>query len=562
MNTEKIMSMSLFVTTDAIADYVASGGGEHYQKYVVPLIIFAVLTKQLGLGLRLYLDACTYRFWKDIDAPGCDMAAILLDDNAYDMKDRVTEENNARLHAEIKPKVSQLQRLWDDLVASKTSLADALCVTLWNTMNDSNVTYIKKWSTSAQLFTVDLKTVRPSWYEMIHNTINSDDTVHDVLVEQGFLASVYRLFSMRQYDAINETIDGVNVKIPVPRSIHVRDAHTTPPSYGDIAHIDHFDTLPQSYEWIITPPSYRVSWASFTPTAMFTPICNYVNAKQIADRKCIMSDDEYYSSVGMVWDDTVIQEIAACRGYDGRKPVAQPAPFAYGIDEILITFALGYVDKIRSPLSTDPIADCFNSVSPCGPFPDKTPRTLPEHEKTLNRLSRHVTRSPNSIFDNSVVLPLMYNWALHSGIPVVFQPPSDITYCAIFAQTASALFFPIMNNRYSSWDPKHIYCVPSYVHTGGSAPADKNVGLAVIYTVFDPHGTWTGSGYNNLTEFIADVSRVVDTLCKDNRVSILYEYSAYMKDVMKPFDMMDDDMLMVELEKKLKWAFTNFTPCD
>ena len=572
MNVDNILTLSFFLPSRDASKYATGKYSEHLNKYIIPQIICSLIAAHLKLGVRLYLDSCSYKFLSTILVPGVTLEALFPNTHTVNLLDHTVEQKYIQLAEVIRAKVSKLQQFWDNLVEMRASVADAMCICFWHCtttlqsedfMNATTRDYMRSWNHGAQVFTVDISNVRPDWYKQI----SLNGIYHKFLIHNGYLASVYRLFVMRQDGCISEEIDDTSVNIPVPKSIHIRDAHATIPSFGDIDHIDMFMKSQYTYEWVFIPTKYIVSWASVTKKALHTPICCYVNAKLTGENKCIMPDEDYQYSIGLIWDDNILEKIGSVRGYDGRKPVPIPSIFAYGIDELLLTVGTGVPNKIRSLLQYDPFAECFNAIEDCGPF-NSSNKKLSQEDVNESDISRMSAREPNLIMDKSAIFPIMFAWARSSEWTIVWQPDEVVAFKISYEQTPECLFFATKNNLWHGWTPKTDACETpqEYTQVGGDGNifATKDVGNAVMCLVFKCNSEeWSATGYQNAAQLFAEFADI-DLLFEQHGEYIITSYNNYdMGPGMKPFDMLPSDMEVLNVIKKCVCIeFKAYTACQ
>jgi hypothetical protein len=517
MRTEHLLTLSHFLQTGSAQKYLdISERKKTVARYFVPMILSAVLARELGFGFRMYFDKHTFDFLHMITARETDFMQVLPEPGSYDLGDAERDAKTDALLAVVRANLMVVQKKWLEFVQS-FNMADAMCHILWFVMSGYDDGYIRNWHQSAQLLVVDILETRPEW----HETVAVGGARYVFLKDDGYLASAWRLLSMRQKRDIRETINGVEVHYPRPRSIHIRDPHTNAPSFGDYQHsvVDFFQRHPtKSYEWCISPGIYTQPWGNFGRANSHIPICCAVNGKVVGQDPCIMSDEDYADSVGKLWDDNFVDTLRKHRKYRAKtlyqmlrgRGVNTGRVFDYGIDEILLTMATGIPRKIDTSLADDAWAECFNN----------RPSTLmrwrikysPANEIAGNELLRHTYREPNSIMAKSVNWTIVWIWMTRFLMMFVGKDTvSQRNHCVSKDNKPYAYFFPQSGKSGSQWHLRRGF-VDRRQRGGAIVPKDKVRGF---WALLDQGNAdkWAASGYADASDFVT--SNPPDQLFQD-----------------------------------------------
>ena len=477
-----LLSLSHFLVESAEKMYVEGAPlsvNHHFKRYIAPLVIVAALNRFFKMSqMRMYFDVCAVRSYESIATPFLGekdafqyvLAPVGI---AQQFSEKVNMEN-ALLTNYIAFACKKATEFWNACHAEGFTFATTLCNTLWYISSGYRADYQKHWNSCSQLLAVDFTTVKPEWYTNHHKNLVVGAT-GDRVLWNGYLGSVFRIFSMRQRGPMTL---GDKDLYPAPRCIQVRDCHQTAPSYGDIAHTMDFATQEYwkdaRYEWCI-PLTYAPMWAyTEFDKVVPSPIFCYVNAKRLdGETGMIMPDDHYYKSFGLLWRDDAVAIISAARHYRDecrfgsfvdpgnkcyyddaklaaagvsaadREAIKNPGAehksvhdhymkdlledhryFDYGIDEILISVGLGYFTsktefKPAFPdADTDALLKCFRGGLSCDALPlfDKGHRDY--HDAVAvgdpsNELSRlrFENSTNNDMLKESVILTLNYGWS-------------------------------------------------------------------------------------------------------------------------------------------------------
>jgi hypothetical protein len=115
------------------------------------------------------------------------------------------------------------------------------------------------------------------------------------------------------------TVAGLDPRATSPKSIHVRDCHTSP-GLGDFEHISDFmEDTDTSFEWCISRVS-TIRSGTVPGQDTHTPICCYINAKAVGSQTAIMSDDQYDETLGKLFDREFMKHVKAHRRYRHDRP--------------------------------------------------------------------------------------------------------------------------------------------------------------------------------------------------------------------------------------------------
>lgn len=543
MNASNVLSLSNFLSTGLINKFVVPATrDESTKKYFGPVILALMTGRHVGFGARMYFDKYSYDFWRLVKCAPVDFR-YCLNAGDYNLQDEQTTRDTDALMVALKTEYfPKIEALWARFVAERWSVADGFSHMMWYIMSGYDENYVHNWQASAQVFVVDLMPVRPEWHESIQVSLKEDDwerfwntkkkeTRYRFPVHGGYVASVYRIYAARQSRDINATIDGADVVIRTPVSIHIRDAHATCPNAGDFKHaVEDFSQITdKAYEWCITPAVYQADWANFNVPRdnvlwggkSHTPIFCYVNAKRTGPGP-IMNDEDYYSSFGLMWDRKMMYAVTLFR-WD-RKTHRTDAEHAknkgnnlyYGIDEILATLGTGYINV--APSMGDPWSQCFNDAacrSSHSQLRGIKPFTAEEIKK--NPLMQHAHRARNSIMEKSLVLPIVFLWnagfwRYRVGLDRStgeFRKDGMARERVSFANMEAKYFFPLPRfladtQRYVV-DPRR---TPSLDRTPGLPPPPALVVQApnvvrglLAATVFDDANAWAYAGYAGRPDF-------------------------------------------------------------
>jgi hypothetical protein len=479
---DSLLSLSHFLVESAEKMYIEGkplSVNHHFKRYIAPLVIVAALNRFFKLSqMRMYFDVCAVRSYERIATPFLGekdafqyvLAPVGI---AQQFSEKVNMEN-AGLTNYIAYACKKVTEFWNACHAEGFTFAATLCNTLWFVSSGYRADYQDHWNSCSQLLAVDFTAVKPEWYANHHKNLVVG-AAGDRVLWNGYLGSVYRIFSMRQRGPMTL---GDKELFPAPRCIQVRDCHQTAPSYGDIAHTRDFATQEYwkgaRYEWCI-PLTYTPMWAyTEFDKAVPSPIFCYVNAKRLdGETGMIMPDDHYYKSFGLLWRDDAVDIISAARHYrdecrfgsfvdpgnrcyyddakleaaglseSDRHAIMYPGEehqtvhdhymtslsdehryFDYGIDEILISVGLGYFTsktefKPAFPdADTDAVLKCFREGLSCDAMPllDKGHRDY--HDAVAvgdpaNELSRlrFENSTDNTMMKESVILTLNFGWS-------------------------------------------------------------------------------------------------------------------------------------------------------
>lgn len=508
MRTEHLLTLSHFLQTGAAQKYLdISERKKTVARYFVPMVLSAVLARELGFGFRMYFDKHTLDFLHMITARETDFLQVLPEPGSYDLGDAERDAKTDALLAVVRGQLLIVQEKWKEFAGS-FNMADAMCHVLWYVMSGYDNNYVRNWHLSAQLLVVDVSEARPDW----HETVAVGGNRYVFLKDDGYLASVWRLLAMRQKRDIRQTINGVEVNYPRPRSIHIRDPHTNAPSFGDYQHsvVDFFQRHPsKSYEWCISPGIYTQPWGNFGNVNSHIPICCAVNGKVVGQDPCIMSDDDYADSVGKLWDDDFVETLRKHRKYRaktlyqmlmGRGGVKTEKVFDYGIDEILLTMGTGIPRKIDTSLADDAWAECFNNN------PSMLMRLRikysPANEIAGNELLRHTHREPNALMEKSVNWTIVWLWMTRYLMMFVGNDTiSQKNHCVSKDNRPYAYFFPQRGKAGTQWHMRKGFV--DRQRGGAVVPKDKVRGF---WALLDPSNAdkWTASGYADARDYVTN----------------------------------------------------------
>ena len=589
MNTKYMMASSLFLNSSLISKFIVpKTRTATVERYFCPLILSAMLARHFDVGMRLYIDKCTYDFFHLITCDNVDFMAPLPDKGAYNLHDPALDKATDDLVDVMAERLGKVQRLWNTFVGN-WNMADALCHLLWFVASGCDENHVENWHTSAQIFTVDVYQARPEWHEdlmvnlsmagRVHWGHHAVDEKYRFMIHDGYLGSVWRLFSMRQKRAIVQNVDGKNVSIAPPTSVHLRDAHTNPMSFGDYQHsiVDFNNMQGVAYEWAVTPGVYLPGYVNFTPKwTAHGPICCYVNAKLLPGEQCIMNDQDYSQSVGLLWNRQMVENIRLHRRFKFRETAANRTKFFhYGIDEILLTLGMGQLEHLPSSVN-DAWSRCFNDRGCRANHPVlKYIHTLTDAEKSSNPLSWHANVAPKTIMAKSVVLPLAWIWAVNwstlKGSATGTRDPAALDALAISSENMPfKYFFPLRQNRGTQWFP-NTSC-PGMIRrffnriganvinkyqprmSGGGSPVE---GL-VAALMSDTPATWQEAGYEGLSDFVSK-HPFPDELFGDGE-AILREYEQFeaSPSAAKPYDLLPREQILARMRSDYQEIIDGF----
>lgn len=460
-----VLSISHFVVPKAKAAYLKGeplSNNSHFARYIVPLVIVAIIGRVFKASqLRLYFDVCAVRTYEKSRAPQLadtdTFQSSLPPTELVQQFSRDVTERNCRLINRVAIACDRASRFWNVCAGAGASMMTTLCHTLWYITSGYSLEYYRHWTHCAQLLAVDFTGVRPEWYHSHYEKVAVGGALDNVL-HDGYLASVYRIYALRQRRPL--VMGGANV-FAAPKYVQVRDCHQTAPSYGDYEHTHSFNQgeywRAARYEWCI-PLTYTPQWTytefdKSVPAAIFC----YVNAKRLAgETGAIMTDAHYATSFGLLWRSDAVQMVAKARHFlnecrfhrftnsddacyydddmlrkagvrpEDRQDVRQPGSnhklvhdhymagrmnahhyFTYGIDEILAGVGLGYMtaDTPFRPAFPDGESDAALSCyrKKCSEGCDELPTLRAEHtahhdEVAVNNPTNELSKIR---FDNS-----------------------------------------------------------------------------------------------------------------------------------------------------------------
>jgi hypothetical protein len=588
MNTKNMMANSLFLNSSLISKFIVPRTRmATVERYFCPLILHAMLARHFDVGMRLYMDKCTYDFFHLITCDNVNFMAPLPDKGAYNLHDPNLDSKTDGLVDVMSDLIAKVQRLWNTFVGN-WNMADALCHLLWFVASGYDENHVDNWHTSAQIFTVDVSQARPEWHEDLMVNLSMAGRVHwshpedekyRFMIHDGYLGSVWRFFSMRQKRSIVQTIDGKNVSIAPPASVHLRDAHTNPMSFGDYQHsiVDFNNMAGKAYEWCVTPGVYLPGYVNFTPNwTAHGPICCYVNAKLLPGEQCIMNDQDYSQSVGLLWNRQMVDNIRLYRRYKyGETAVNKTKFFHYGIDEILLTLGMGQLEHLPSSVN-DAWSRCFNDAGCRAKHAVmKYIHTLTDAEKTSNPLSWHANVAAKKIMAKSVVLPLTWIWAVNwstlKGSATGTRDPAALDALAISSENMPfKYFFPLRQNRSTQWFP-NTPCPGAFRRffnrigadvvnifqprmSGGGSPVQ---GL-IAALMSDTPATWQEAGYEGLEDFVSKHPAIDDILSNADQVLQEYETFEASPSAVKPYDMLPREQILERMKSDYQEIIAGF----
>jgi hypothetical protein len=540
MNASNVLSLSNFLSTGLINSFVVPATRDNStKKYFGPVILALMIGRHVGFGARMYFDKYSYDFWRLVKCAPVDFR-YCLNAGDYNLQDEQTTRDTDALMVALKTEYyPKIEALWARFVAQRWSVADAFTHMLWYIMSGYDENYVHNWQASAQVFVVDLMPVRPEWHESIQVSLKEDDwqqfwntkkkeTRYRFPIHGGYVASVYRMYAARQSRDINATIDGVDVLIRMPTSIHIRDAHATCPNSGDFKHaVEDFSRIPgKAYEWCITPAVYQADWANFNVPRFrqgsgksHTPIFCYVNAKRTTPEGPIMNDEDYYSSFGLMWDRKMMYAVTLFRWErmthrsNAEHAKNKGCNLYYGIDEILATLGTGYIN-VAPNVGGDPWSQCFNDPA-CRSAHSQLRSVKPfsAEEIKKNPLMQHAHRPRNSIMEKSIVLPIVFLWNGGFWNNRVGLDRSTGEYnkermareSVSFANMEAKYFFPLPRyvadtQRYVA-DPRRARAPALPAPPMPNVQAPNVVRGLLAATVFDDAVAWAYAGYAGRADF-------------------------------------------------------------
>jgi hypothetical protein len=572
MNSSNLITLSLFLRSAAYGKYVAPNTRkETTNKYFAPQILTCMLARELGMGVRMYVDKYTYDFFHLVPCNWIDFQGCLPGKGSYNLQDPDLDRRTDELHDTLNANMTKVYDMWRSFMGT-WNMADAMCHIMWYILSGYDADYVQNWHKSAQMMIVDTYALRPEWHEDITIKLpdgdrrfwmdHKSDEKYRVVFHEGYICSVWRLFGMRQRRPITCIVDGTDVTIAPPQSIHIRDCHTDPPSFGDYQHsVVDFAKTGKAYEWCVSPGVYKVPWGDFTgKSTMHTAICCYVNAQRTGTDPCIMNDEDYAQSVGLIWNREFMDQVRQHRRYKSDHLPAHKDDWTYyGIDEIVLAQATGPMDVSIPSSVQDPWSACYNDMGCRSQHPYlKSVTPLTEWERRVNPLSERANRANNTIVPKSVVLPLVWQWAtapLWMAIKGDSQGSRDkgamSKYSVGTANLASTYFFPISHTRRTHWFPK-ASCPGMFTRLAGNAGlnfvggrmtggGDPVTGLMAAL-MSDIPVSWEAAGYAGLPEFVAQ-HPVADELFADG-AAVMAAYRDFESSPMaiKPFDLSDDPL--------------------
>lgn len=518
---DSLLSLSHFVVDGVKPKYASAepmSDDTHFKRYLKTLVVMVALTRFFRKSsVRIYFDLCSHNFYSSCKTPFLDSgfdAMLAPVDNMNQFSDEATQKNVALTNYLHKAMI-KVNAFWNDCHAQGCSLACTLYNTIWYVSSGYHPEYARHWSHCAQLLVVDFTRTNPEWYQNHYagKPIGGGD---DNILWNGYLGSVYRLFSMRQSRPMTLP-DGTT--IPGPEFIQIRDCHQTATSYGDIEHTEYFNNgdhcAKARYEFHI-PLLYTPLWAyTEFDKSVPSPIMCYVNGKRLksqAGAGMIMPDSHYAASIGYLWRPDAISVLAEhrhfrdeCRfgmfndvnskcyvdkramksliGSDAsRYKVAYATTehkivhdsyiksmadahryFDYGIDEILLSIGTGYFtsDTVFKPAfeGQDAVIECLQGSN--DPVCDTLPLLSKEHRAYHDN---HFPPDPNPLSRQRIstsqrVRPVpgsMLDSAVLLTMPYGWGIlNNEAIGTSIRAdRTSYGFFFPHSENKHNMWTVK------------------------------------------------------------------------------------------------------------
>lgn len=566
MNATNVLSLSLFLRSVSYGKYIAPNTRkETTNKYFAPQILTCMLARELGIGMRMYVDKYTYDFFHLVSCNFIDFEGCLPGKGAYNLQDPDLDRRTDALHDTLSANMVKVNAMWKSFIGT-WNMADAMCHIMWYIMSGYDVNYVHNWHKSAQMLIVDTFELRPEWHQDITVKLSDSDRMfwmdhktdekYRVVVQEGYICSLWRMFSMRQRRPIVQTIDGANVAIPCPQSMHVRDCHTNPPSFGDYQHsVVDFARTGKAYEWCVTPGMYIVPWGNFTPKNVHSPVCCYINAQRTGN-DCIMNDEDYAQSLGLIWDRQFMDDVRKYRRFkEEHLPAHANDHMYYGIDEIILAVASGHLDVAIPSSLQDPWSACYNDAGCRSRHPVlKTVPYLTDADRNANPLMQLANRANNTVMQKSVVFPAVWLWA---KVPMWLsikgdkdgtRDAGDLAALSIgLNNLSSTYFFPISLTKGFHWFPRSS-CPGLFTRVAGNVAmqfmgggGDPIAGLMAAL-MSDIPVSWEAAGYAGLPEFVAQ-HPVPDELFADGP-AVLAAYRDFESSpmAMRPFDLSDDPL--------------------
>jgi hypothetical protein len=544
MNKQNVMSLAFFLPSTQVEKFLKHDKRmEHLSRYMVPLVGLCMLARHFNIGMRMYMDKWTVEFFQTVQCGPLNFDGLFPDVNTVNLHNPSFEKETFHVLALLKQQLELVKTTWDTYVG-RGNMADSFCGMLWYIMSGYHPDYLRQWGDSAQIFSIDLTECRPHWHENIVVTdtmrrpwappskaieeLKLKNEEFKFLIHEGYVGSVYRLWSMRQKRAIKQTIAGFDVHIPVPESVHVRDAHTSPISVGDAQHIvDFMKVRDKVYEWCIIPGIYEAPWANAVNSSRdyHTPICCYVNAKRL-NGDCIMDDDDYARTLGLLFDEKFMDIVTKYRKYDDRKPNGHNKVLAYGIDEILLTQGTGVITQGESMIN-DPWTECFNSKN-CAL--GRANPGVSEVDRNVNELAKSIHDPDKPMMKKSLILPIVWLWHAGEGSGVWWHVSGGKGMANVDSVSAemmarwnigvmnlpSTYCFPFQCTINLSWTTKQC------AQAGGASDAY----LVIAVVMNDGFMDWKASGYEGPNDFVLKHADV-DKLFAEQGVDIYKEYLNY-----------------------------------
>ena len=442
---ETFSKMYLTGITPSNADHL----GAHVYKYMKPLFMLLTLNTKFNKSVvRLYFDNCSYNILKKSKCFDVNWTQLILpkieDVNQFDES---ISKYNTSLYSHVYETMTKVNNMWKKYVKANVSVMDAMACVIWFLTSGQDINFLESWSQSAQIFVVDVKNCRPEWI------INNDG--NDYLIHNGYIASCYRLFGMRQYDDITFEHNGLQVRWGKPTGYRCRDAHAATPSKGDIQHVEKFMSSKYRYEWCV-PIGYTPEWAAMSDDPVPSPGCGFINAKCLGNDKTemIMPNEDYEYCTGMLFDRTKMNIIKDHRRYKVPQDGVDGKYLIYGIDEVLLAVATGFLP--RSEFTATHPDDYVTMIyqKKCENSHNDIKSADVATYSEYNELAKLRDRSNNSVVENSTMFNLIYLWA-----KVVNGSVDDAWNGELLPSTDSLVCENLKNTKFPSYvQARHTAC--------------------------------------------------------------------------------------------------------